>query len=518
MSRGKQAPFGFVCPYRHRCPELQGLSCGWMFEEYQRFTARQREYWQLRDDMAAEISALERELRLQRAQNDQLRAENKRLHQSRFKPRHKKAGKRSRSATAAGTQQAGDDTSGGGVAKKRGAPAGHPPWSREVPDRVDQTVRIEAPCTCPHCEAGTDPARGGTTRYTQEDIVLRPQTVVTSFVHRTSWCPNCRRQVFKRLEGELPFAPIGPKAKAAALYLRHEIKLPYRKIKHIMGTLFGLDFVPASSLGFEKRARGNAGALYEELTEKMRHCDVVHADETYWREDGENVVIWYGGNRHVSVFRIDPQRSTEAAKRLLGERIDGLLVTDAYAAYNAIQTQGRQSCLAHLLRTADEIGKVLAAMKAPDPASQRFCRHLKKLLKLACAIEIPTSAKGRSKLTARLLRSLDRICARALDYAKAETMRKRLIPGAREYSEVFAFVRFGGPPTNNHAERALRPLVIFRKVCHGSRSRQGSENIAIFSSLTQTAKQQECPTLELFEVLLTGSPASAHNLLFNDSS
>ena len=189
-----------------------------------------------------------------------------------------------------------------------------------------------------------------------------------------------------------------------------------------------------------------------------------------------------------------------------------------YAAYNAIGTEGRQSCLAHLLRTADEIGKVLAAMKAPDPASVRFCRHLKKLLKFACAVEIPASKKGRSKLTARLLRSLDRICARPLGHAKAETMRKRLIPGAREYAEVFAFIKFGGPPTNNHAERALRPLVIFRKVCHGSRSRQGSENIAIFSSLTQTAKLQECPALDLFDALLTGSPASAHDLLFNNSS
>jgi len=38
-----------------------------------------------------------------------------------------------------------------------------------------------------------------------------------------------------------------------------------------------------------------------------------------------------------------------------------------------------------------------------------------------------------------------------------------------------------------YAERALRPLVIFRKVCLRTRSDQGSENIAIFSSLTRMA-------------------------------
>lgn len=68
----------------------------------------------------------------------------------------------------------------------------------------------------------------------------------------------------------------------------------------------------------------------------MRHSDIVHADETYWREDGQNVIAWYAGNQDVSVFRIDPHRSAEAARHLLGERIEGLLVTDAYASYNSI--------------------------------------------------------------------------------------------------------------------------------------------------------------------------------------
>ncbi len=218
------------------------------------------------------------------------------------------------------------------------------------------------------------------------------------------------------------------------------------------------------------------------------------------------------------MFRIDPRRSAEAAKRLLGERVDGLLVTDAYASYNSIAVQGRQSCLAHLLRAAREIGQVLAAMKAPDAPSARFCIRLARLLKLACAIAIPAGRKARDKLTGRLLRALDRICAKPLAFDKAETLRKRLIPGAREHSEVFTFIRFDGPATNNHAERALRPLVIFRKVCMGTRSRQGSENIGIFASLVQTAKLQQCCAIDLFLALLTGPADQAHEVLFADSS
>lgn len=116
-------------------------------------------------------------------------------------------------------------------------------------------------------------------------------------------------------------------------------------------------------------------------------------------------------------------------------------------------------------------------------------------------------------------RSLDRICGtKALAHPKAETLRSRLVPGAREYQEVFAFILFGGPPTNNHAERALRPLVIFRKACLGSRSRTGSENVTIFSSLAQTAKLQNGNVLDLFQELFGGTVSQAHAQIFPNTS
>ena len=97
------------------------------------------------------------------------------------------------------------------------------------------------------------------------------------------------------------------------------------------------------------------------------------------------------------------------------------------------------------------------------------------------------------RLTARFLHTLEIVCAKPLAHHKAKTLRKRLIPGAREHTEVFTFIRFDGPATNNHSERSLRPLVIFRKVCMGTRIQQGSRNIAIFNSLVKTAKLQKSP-------------------------
>jgi transposase len=513
MSRHREAPYGFVCPWRDRCPELEQQSTTWIFAEYQRSIRREHEHSRVRDEMRAELNELEVLVRQQAAEIDRLTAENKHLHQSHFKPRTVKKS----APPVQGKTANRDKVSSPRTPRKRGAPVGHAPWSRPIPDHIDRTVEVAAPCVCPHCQEATDQSQLGSTSYIQEDIVLRPRTIVTNWIHETAWCPGCRRKVFTTLDGELPFAPIGPTAKAAALYLRHETKLPYRKLQKLMSDLFGLDFVPASSLGFEKRARRQAQPIYDDLIEKMRHSDLVHADETYWREDGENVFIWYAGNEDVAVYRIDSHRSAEAAKQLLGERIGVLLVTDAYASYNAIEVDGRQSCLAHLLRKAKEIGEILAEMKTPDPASVRFCHQLKRLFRVACHLTIPTGKNSREELIKRMLRILDRVCGKSeLAHPKAETLRKRLIPGAREYEQVFVFIRFDGPPTNNHAERALRPLVIFRKVCLGSRSRTGSENVTIFSSLAETTKLQNGRVIDLFESLFSGTASQSHAQIFPD--
>ena len=70
------------------------------------------------------------------------------------------------------------------------------------------------------------------------------------------------------------------------------------------------------------------------------------------------------------------------------------------------------------------------------------------------------------------------------------------------------------PPTNNHAEQALRLPVIFRKISFGSRSLLGAQAMAANLSLLTTAKRQDRNPIELFRNVLLLGPDTPLAMLY----
>ena len=89
----------------------------------------------------------------------------------------------------------------------------------------------------------------------------------------------------------------------------------------------------------------------------------------------------------------------------------------------------------------------------------------------------------------------------------------------REYDRLFTFMDYADiQPTNNQAEQSLRNLVIFRKICFGTRSEEGSHSHSVLPSLLLTAKRQDVHPFSFFNALFSSDTASAQAALFNDSS
>lgn len=516
MPRYPYPPHEFVCLYEHNCPYLDGLSTKWVLGEYRRADDTYHEHLRIIDIQHEELKKAQNRIRDLERECAEFKAKYHALHQRQFKANKKKDG--------ADKGNADTRTPNARGKKKRGAPVGHPGWSRPKPLSVDRTVRVPAPTICPHCRSDHLTPQRSVREHIHEDIVVRPRTVVTQYLHDEAFCPRCRRLVVQAAEDELIGAPIGPLAKATAMYLRYHIVIPYRKVEEILRDLFGLSCVPASLVGFDRKAAKMGKAIYEDLRDKIRTSDVVHADETSWRNDGLNHFVWYAGNDDLAFFHMDRRRSADVAEAIFGKEFGGTLVRDRYAAYNGIGGQDWQSCLAHISTKAKEIHRehTLLPDTEKDKNVDSFGNSVMNLCSQACEAGqklksgeiLWDAAAGMEK---HLVRELGKICKPPLGFKPAETLRTYLI--GPEQKNLFTFLRHPGvPPTNNQAEQSLRKMVIFRKICFGTRSESGMKTHSILPSLVQTARRQGVHPLKFLQTLLTADTATAQAALYNNSS
>ena len=257
----------YQCQYEHACPHLEGLSTRWVYDEYRRKDPEQRKLWEIIEDQEEVIGDLEKRLDQSLSDNAELEARNRALHRRQFKPR-------SASRSAADERAASQKKNPG--PSKRGAPIGHPGWFRPRPDRIDATVEVPAPEQCPNCQSTRLEPIDELDEHLQEDIVLSARTVVTQYLRHQVQCLQCGQLTAGVGENEIPKAHIGPVAKSLAIYLRHEMGLSYRKVRRLFDQLFGLKFVPASAVGFDRKAAVNARAIYQDLLDKVRASHHVH--------------------------------------------------------------------------------------------------------------------------------------------------------------------------------------------------------------------------------------------------
>ena len=506
MPEFKDLPDDFYCPHYHGCPYLEGLSTSWVWQERQEAAFLQGEYEHQLEQLNDLLDEERRERKRLELENQQLRAQLHALHRRQFK------GRKTDSAPAPDRSSA--------QPQKRGAPLGHPPWQRRKPSRIDQVVAVPAPRTCPDCQHSELQPVQQLHEHVQEDIVLARRTVVTSFQHQQAYCPHCDKNVWLAGPGEMPGAYIGPAAKATALYLRYQLNVPERKISQFFSDFFGLHFVPASGYGFERQAVRRGLPLYEDLRQKIRALSVVHADETSWRHDGHQYWVWYAGDNDLAFFHLDEHRTAEAAQAVLGARFGGTIVADAFASYKGVCPKDWQSCLAHIKRKAKELGQELALLKgsAAEPKALEFCAQVQAFVRDACQAHRQLCqhrwrAKSARRKARQLRIQLRQLCRTPLRHPKAESFRKRLL-GPEQKRFFTCFRRPNVPPTNNQAERSLRPVVIMRKVVQGTRSAKGLENHGVLRSLFETARRQgKKPHLFFFE-LLTKTTVQAQAALY----
>jgi hypothetical protein len=272
--------------------------------------------------------------------------------------------------------------------------------------------------------------------------------------------------------------------------------VPVRRTPAILETLTGIRITQgAITQDAMKRAKGAVGERYAELRAQVREQAVVHTDDTGWRVAGAAAQLMVFTNSTLSVYQIRARHRNEEVRELVPADFKGTMACDRGKSYDAeeLKDVSQQKCLSHLIRNASEVENKKSGMAAT------FSRTLKKLLRDAIALYAQRSRMEAAdfhseaeKLDALLTRHLQNRIFRDDD-------NQRLLNGIGAQHDKGHVLRFlyeeGVDPTNNRAERALRPAVIARKVSHCSRNENGARAFEAFLSVLQTLRKTASPGL-----------------------
>jgi transposase len=215
---------------------------------------------------------------------------------------------------------------------------------------------------------------------------------------------------------------------------------------------------------------------YSAIATQARHARVNYIDETPWFLTNRLQWLWVMVSDTAALYLIHPHRSKEAFAALI-DNWAGILVSDGYGVYQN-WVQARQTCLAHLIRSA----RGLAARAHPDLAAcgTWALAELQRLCHMATAP--PTGGEWRAWY-ARLCKLIDQYHDRS---DEAGRFARRLL---REMDSLWVFLaQHGVEPTNNRAERALRFGVLWRKRSLGTASEKGKHWVERILSLKETCR------------------------------
>lgn len=368
--------------------------------------------------------------------------------------------------------------------KRPGAKKGHPGSRRKAPERIDWQVEHKL-SQCPDCGGRLKRTGDTRSRYIEDIPEIQPE-VTEHTIHR-DWCPKCKKQVEPVVPDALPKATLGNRMLVLSAWLHYALGNTLSQIIEVFNFHLQMKITPGGLVAKWYRLQEILYTWYEQIQQEALRSAVLHGDESGWRVEGKTHWLWCFTTGSLTYYMIDRSRGSPALKKFFTEEFAGTLVTDFWAAYNAVVCALRQMCLVHLLRELEHTEKYKSPSKHWPPFAKKLRRLLGDAIRLwrrRDELSEETYASRRRRLEARLEQLIDT----PWEGAQAKRLVKRL---RRHQNDLFTFLDQPGVPFDNNAgERAIRPAVIIRKNSYGNRSQRGADCQAVLMSIFRTLKQR----------------------------
>jgi len=378
--------------------------------------------------------------------------------------------------------------------RRRGGQPGHPGSTRTLGpvEEVDEVVVLK-PEQCTYCQA---PLSGDDPKPWRHQVIEIPpiKPVVTEYQWHQLVCSVCGEVTRAPWPAGVPSGTYGPRVQATVSLYTGAYRLSKRTTQQVMDEVFGVPMSVGTISQLERSTTAAVAAPVEEAHSHVHEQEVAHLDETSWRQGGKRAWLWVAVTSWVTVFVVRMSRGGHVARELLGETFSGILVTDRYSGYNWYPVRWRQLCWAHLLRDfeamrgrggrSEEIGDALLAQ-----AHQMFAwwhRVREGTLKRS---SFRSYMRPLRQEVERLLEAGSRCGVPKTEGTCRDILKRR--------EALWTFVQVEGvEPTNNAAERSIRPGVLWRKGSFGTQSAAGSRFVESMLTVVATLKQQQRNVLE----------------------
>lgn len=359
-------------------------------------------------------------------------------------------------------------------------------------EEVDEVIVLK-PAFCVRCQQSLDGDDPQPQRHQVFEIPpIRP--VVTEYQWHRLTCPGCGEATPAAWPAGVPRGMMGPRAQAVGSLCTGAYRLSKRTTQRVLDDLFGLQVRVGTISQLEAATTEAVAAPVEEARTFVQEQSSAHLDETGWREGRHRAWLWVAATTWVTVFVIRLSRGGKVARELLGEAFGGILVTDRWSAYTWYPVRWRQLCWAHLLRDIEamtgrggrsqEIGEALQSQ-----AHQMFHWWHRVRDGTLSRSSFRSSMSPVRREVERLLEA-----GSTCGVPKTEGMCREIL---KLRQALWTFVHLAGvEPTNNPAERAIRPGVLWRKGSFGTHSAQGSRFVESMMTVVTTLKQQQRNVLD----------------------
>lgn len=379
--------------------------------------------------------------------------------------------------------------------RRRGGQIGHVGYGRKNPVKIDKRVHAYL-FYCPTCQTKLQRVHA-ITSHTVTDLPhwTKMQPVTTQYSIERQWCKQCKKEVTAAPIAVIPGSKLGSNLVTMLLVWRYRLRLPVSKITELLETMYGITVSEGTIVYSLSQSKHFLGQQYETLLSEIRGSPVLHADETGWRINGKNSWAWAFVTPITTLFTIEETRGKGIPEEKLKNAV-GVLVRDDYAAYQKLPLS-QQSCWAHLLRKSHE---AVIQEHASDEI-QQLHKTLRDLFDLLAEdIHQPFNLKQRQELYSWYKKDIQKIMNTPYQSADAKRIQTRIKNQGTNL--ITALLYPDVPLTNNAAEKAIRPLVVTRKISGGSQSKQGATTHAVNMSIVETICKRKQPLLQTLQAYI----------------